>query len=610
MNTPDIEYVAEHSKNILWEIKKNYSEFYEYLMNSYPHNLSFSEKLYWYYHNISNQPICRCGKEVLYINFRKGYRRYCSFACSNADPIKIDNTKQTNNERYGGTGGASKILLEKARQTCLEKYGVEYYTQTDEYINRAKRTNRAKYGTDWGLQNTDIINKANKTYDEKYGGRGSASDIIKEKASQTCLERYGVKNAMESPQVREILEENNRERYGVKYPFQSSDIQDKVKQTLIDRYGTTYVLEQQYFKDKSKETRSKRHISKNPNIINIEYTGGDTIYTCKCPHPECDKCSEKTFTISSSKYCVRQYEGRELCTTLCPGTKHSNTTIEQFIKTVLDEHRVVYEYNNRDILDGKELDIYIPDKRIAIECNGVFWHSTKSPCNHPASYHFNKWIQCINKGIQLITVWEDQIVNKPDIVKSIILSKLEIYNKRYYARQCSIKEIDSTVCNQFLENNHLQGSANSRVRYGLYYGSELVSVMTFGLKRKCMGGKDEWELHRYCNKSGVQVVGGASKLFKHFIDEQKPIYIESFSSNDISVGELYKALGFECIKQDYGSYWYIDKSMKRYHRYNFRKDQLVREGYDDSKSESQIMDERGFYKIFDCGQTKWVKEIQ
>ena len=133
--------------------------------------------------------------------------------------------------------------------------------------------------------------------------------------------------------------------------------------------------------------------------------------------------------------------------------------------------------------------------------------------------------------------------------------------------------------------------------------------MTFGLKRRCMGGKGEWELHRYCNKKGVQVVGGASRLFKHFLNAQKPVFIESFSSNDISDGRLYETLKFDMLKCEYGSYWYIDKNMNRHHRYNFRKDQLIREGFDASKSEFTIMEERGYYRIYDSGQTKWALDL-
>ena len=82
--------------------------------------------------------------------------------------------------------------------------------------------------------------------------------------------------------------------------------------------------------------------------------------------------------------------------------------------------------------------------------------------------------------------------------------------------------------------------------------------------------------------------------------------IESFSSNDISIGDLYKKLGFELIDAQKGSYWYITKDMQRYHRYSFRKDVLVKEGYDPNKTEFEITNEIGLMRIYDSGQQKWI----
>ena len=100
------------------------------------------------------------------------------------------------------------------------------------------------------------------------------------------------------------------------------------------------------------------------------------------------------------------------------------------------------------------------------------------------------------------------------------------------------------------------------MKLGLYYNDELISLMVFGAKRRALGSKtnnDTYELYRYCNKLGWQIQGGASRLFKHFIDSHEDSFIESFSSNDISIGDLYKKLEFELIDVQKGSYWYIDK---------------------------------------------------
>ena len=136
--------------------------------------------------------------------------------------------------------------------------------------------------------------------------------------------------------------------------------------------------------------------------------------------------------------------------------------------------------------------------------------------------------------------------------------------------------------------------------------------MVFGKKRKSVNGTssdDVYELYRYCNKMGVQVVGGASKLFKYFINNYNPTSIISFASNDISNGSLYDILGFDKISEN-ESYWYIDKNYNRYHRYRFRKSELVKMGYDKSKTETEIMREIGYWRIYDSGQTKFLWKVK
>ena len=330
----------------------------------------------------------------------------------------------------------------------------------------------------------------------------------------------------------------------------------------------------------------------------------DGKWICKCTNTSCDLCKDKQYIISRPVYYIRKKINIEPCTILNPvdDIKIKNTSIEIFIKQILDKYNINYETNVRNIIPPKEVDIYIPEKNIAIECNGVFWHSDQ---NKPQKYHYDKYRLCLDNKIQLISIWEDQIVNNPEKIESIMLSKLGIYDKRIYARNCIIKEVSSKECNEFLDKYHLQGKTNSSIRLGLYYNDELISVITFGKGRKCLNSKTNYELYRYCCKNNIQIIGGASKLFKYFLKIYNPEYIESFSSNDISNGNLYKQLGFEKVSDSIG-YWYVDKEMNRYHRYKFTKYSLVREGYDKDKTEFEIMDERGFYRIYDSGQTKWV----
>ena len=453
----------------------------------------------------------------------------------------------------------------------------------------------------------DVKNSRKKTLQERYGVDNTMQiQEVKEKHKQTCIERYGVDNVFKCEKIKDKIRKTNREKYGVDYPMQSKNIKNKSKQTCIERYGVEYTGQIIDAIEKSKQTYKNHYIEQHPNFI--DYNEDNIIH--KCINCDCCKCIERKFTIPKYVYYLRSKLQTELCTKVNPIVgfsefSNSKTFIELFVIELLNAYNIKYYTNNRKQIYPLELDIYIPDKNIAIECNGVYWHSD---IYKDSKYHRDKFKKCQEKGIQLISIWEDQVVNNPEKIKSIILSKLGIYEKRIYARKCEIKEVSSKECNDFLDNYHLQGKTNSPIRLGLYYNNELVSIMNFGRGRKCLNSKAKYELYRYCCKAGIQVVGGASKLFKYFVKEYKPESIESFSSNDISNGDLYKQLGFNYASESQ-SYWYVDKDMNRYHRYKFTKYSLINEGFDPGKTEFEIMNDRGFYRIYDSGQTKWVKSF-
>jgi hypothetical protein len=163
----------------------------------------------------------------------------------------------------------------------------------------------------------------------------------------------------------------------------------------------------------------------------------------------------------------------------------------------------------------------------------------------------------------------------------------------------------------FLEKNHLQGFVGSSIKLGLFFENELVSIMTFGGLRKSLGQKNtkgSFELLRFCNKINHNVVGGASKLLKYFIKNYSPCNIISYSDFSRSDGNLYKKLGFELSHLSEPNYYYIINGVRN-HRFNFRKDKLVKEGFDKNKTEVQIMKERKIMRIFDCGMEKWILEV-
>ena len=163
---------------------------------------------------------------------------------------------------------------------------------------------------------------------------------------------------------------------------------------------------------------------------------------------------------------------------------------------------------------------------------------------------------------------------------------------------------------QFLDKNHIQGRCKAKYHYGLFYNDELVSLMSFGhTKRQRKYNKDynnTYELLRFCNKLNTNVIGGANKLLKHFINNIKPNEIIAYADKRWFVGKLYETLGFVHTHDSRPNYFYIF-AQKRENRFKYRKGQLIKQGFDKDKTEHEIMLERGIYRIYDCGTMvyKW-----
>ena len=578
-------------------IKRNYPEFYQFLTNNkdnYPGN-TIQEQMYMFYNDMHEPYKCEhCGKPTKFISFHKGYRRFCCGRCTTFDSERMEKTKLTWKNKYGEN--YYTFFNKKGKQTKLERYGDENYNNVDKATETRKNT-----------------------YSDEF------ISLRKEKAKQTCLEKYGVENPMQSETIREKIKTTkfNRygdpyytnlekakqtclEKYGVENPMQSETIRKRVNQTNLKKYGVEWSILNPIVRDKNELSRKQFYIKKH-DLIDIDKNGD---WICKCPHPSCNKCEEKSYKISSIQFYGRKQMDVEPCTNILPIYSTANTSIESFIRNLLTEYNIEFDCNVRNIISPKELDIYIPSKNIAIECNGVYWHS-----KYDKEYHINKYLECKSKGIQLISIWEDWIKTNPEIVKSIILSKLNIYKERIGARKCIVREITSRESTDFLNQNHIQGRTNANIKLGLYYNEELVGVMTFAKRSKLSGPKQivehEWELSRFCTKLGTQVIGAAGKLLNFFIKKYNPTTISSFASNDISDGNLYKILGFKSNDEITQSYWYVEKDKYiRYHRTSFSKTRLKQLGYDtNEKTEEEIMMDLPFYKIYDSGHIKYILDL-
>lgn len=286
----------------------------------------------------------------------------------------------------------------------------------------------------------------------------------------------------------------------------------------------------------------------------------------------------------------------------CPDCNPTHSTPENELYTFLAENIGEENIKKRDrtiLSKHNELDMFFPSYNIGVEFDGLYWHNE---LNKPKKYHLNKTIECENKGIHLIHIYEDEWDFKQKIVKSLLLNQFGLTKEKIYARKCNIREIDAKEAKKFLNDNHLQGNCYSKIKLGLFFKDELVSVMTFGQSRHFIGnGKPKWELQRFCNKINVSVVGGASRLFNYFINTYKPEEIVSYADRRWSTGKLYDVLGFKKYNESKPNYYYVI-GRKRVYRFNLRKQVLIKKyGCPPEMTEKEFCKEQKWYRIYDCG---------
>jgi len=400
-----------------------------------------------------------------------------------------------------------------------------------------------------------INNKIRTTTKNIYGvENGMQSEEIKEKARKTCLNKYGVEHASSSDQVK------NKIRIGIRSSFYNNRIQN------FDNVIPKFDLNEY---DGVKRTSYK--------------------WECKTCH---------------SVFENRIEDGRiPICRT-CNPIYYNKSTYESEIKDFINQtYNGNIIKNHRDFYAKQkyyELDVYIPDMNFGIELDGIYWHSELGG-NKNKNYHLSKTKYFLDKNIQIIHIFETEWINKKELIKSIISSKMNIIKNKIYARKCIIKEIESKILNDFIEQNHIQGMYSGSCNIGLYYNEELVSVISFGKSR--FNKKYEWELLRFCNKLNTAVVGGFSKLLSHFIEEYKPKNILTYADRRYSNGNVYEKNGFKLIRETKPSYYYMKDYRQLESRMKFQKHKLKNklEHFNPNLTEWENMQANGYDRIWDCG---------
>jgi len=394
---------------------------------------------------------------------------------------------------------------------------------------------------------------------------------------RTLIQRYGVDNPMKSPRIRQTYEETCLKRYGAKHHWFNKNIQEKKKKNYLDKYGV--------------ENGNQVHLSK--EIINL-LNSKEWLYN---EHVV----KEKSLTQISTEIGVDGTTVGNYC------KKHNISILffqqsfpEKQLSEFLKEYNIQVLTNVRNIISPYELDIYLPEYGLAIEYCGLYWHSDKI---RDKNYHQKKYILCREKNIRLLTIFEDEWLEKKELVKTKILSILKKDpTPSIFARQCKVKQIDTKTKKQFLTNYHIQGNGRSSINYGLFFDEKLVSVMSLIEKRD-----HTFELNRFASSNPV--VGGFSKLLSYFCKYHRYTNIYTFADLRWSEGNLYKMTGFEHVHVVPPTYEYF-KTKKRFHRSLFMKKHLNKRlggNFDPKKTEFINTDNSGYFRIWNCGLVKFEK---
>ena len=516
-------------------------------------------------------PNCKCGMPVAWHPDLRDYRKYCSKSCTAKYSIEI--IKKNNLISFGKEWHSQlPEWKEKVKITSLAKFGSDHYTKTQQYKEQVIQSNLEKYNVQHVMQ----------------------LDSTKLKISQTNIAKYGVINPMNNKDVQDKLKKTNIARYGHDNPLKNSEVQDKVKNTNITRYGFENPLSNKMVRAKSSLTARLNYYDpttfekiNNAEWLTSEHSSGKTIGEIA-----------SNIGVSASNL------GKIFHSLNIAIIYHSASELERRLDDYYKLYPLTVICNDRQIISPKEIDLYFPDKKLAIEINGCYYHSEKF--NKFKQYHLSKTDACLNNEIELLQFWDFELNTKWDQVINLINSKIGLCD-RTYARKTVIKTLSFTEKKKFINANHLQGDVTSTTNIGLFdKNDQLVMVATFG-KPRFTKKENTHELLRLCSIAGLQVIGGASKLIKHFKKHYMNVDDEliSYCNRRYSIGNVYKQLNFKLASISPPGFFYINKqgnyAGSRYQwQKHIMKDKLP--NFNSQLTADQNMKQHGYEKVWDCGQ--------
>lgn len=554
----------------LMEYTRRVKQFKKELDLIYPENISISGKAYLYLRDADiGEGWCELSsKERTFISMKAGFRKYCGNMSS------CQCNLSAKNEFWKSAD--IKQINSKRKETVKAKYGVDSVSQLPETKIKAANTCLERYGTKSPTQNPDILKKA----------------------SLTCLKNNGVEWPQQNKTIYEKTKNTFESKYGVDRPAKHPIFKEAMKNTCIKRYGVEYVMQNETHRDRVKTSRklsgfeelNKYRETIEPLFTASEYANcnSDDLLKWKCL-----KCDTEFYEA------VKQARDNA-----CPECNPEYLTWgELVIKKWLDDLGINYEFGSFSIIAPYQLDFFIPTVNLAIEFNGLYWHSELA--GRDKNYHFNKFKLCRGKNINLLQIFEHELLYKEDIVKQRIISALKQQTNKIGARNLSVFKIDSKVAKQFFNENHLQGGLFTKYNYGLMdKDGKVYSVMGFS-KSRFSKKEAEYELVRFASLKNYSVAGAASKLFSAFIKEISPASVVSYANLSWGIGNVYEKMGFEFSHFSKPNYWYFKSPAEIHNRVKFQKHKLPKDLYH-LGSEWDIMKHLKWNRFWDSGNAVYI----
>jgi hypothetical protein len=432
------------------------------------------------------------------------------------------------------------------------------------------------------------------------GGVGLANPASKAKAQQTLQATHGISNAFCLPKVDEYRRSHNPmkdpgmvtairesclQSHGVNWHSKRPEVIAKATQTNMTKYGVTNAS-QQHYTDTTLQVLTDSHQLKE-------------LFT---------SCSVQDMAINLGVCETTVLKYLNIHGIRAPNQISAEVQITEWLSSM---GFTDFEKTRKVLINKQELDMYSAIQNLAIEYCGLYWHSQ---AHKRRNYHANKYKQCEDQHIRLITIFEDEWLNSSSVVKNRLSQVLGINQKGPGARQLQVCEIDHKLAAQFLDSHHISGYTKASVCLGAHDSrNQLVAVMTFSQGRKFMKPKLDWqwEMVRF-STNGAHYAGVASKLFSHFVKHYQPTSVISYADLRWGQGTYLKNLGFTRFEDTPPNYWYFslkNADFKRYHRFTFNKQALIRkypELTTPLDTEYTIAKKAGLERIWDCGNAKWL----